>query len=144
MSATTSSASAPSEAAEELRLTEEQWRERLTPDQFRVLRQKGTEMAFTGALYDHKEQGRYRCAGCGQPLFDSGTKYDSGSGWPSFWDAVPGSVEVLSDHTHSMVRTEVVCSKCKGHLGHVFDDGPADKTGQRYCINSVSLTFEKE
>ena len=124
--------------------TDEAWQERLTPEQYRVLRQKGTEPAFTGEYVDLKEKGTYRCAGCGQALFDSDTKYKSGTGWPSFWQpASAGAVEEVEDRSYGMIRTEVVCSRCGGHLGHVFADGPPP-TGQRYCINSVSLQFEAE
>ena len=112
----------------------------LTPEQHRVLREGGTEMAFTGEHYKTKDKGMYACVGCGQQLFSSGTKFDSGTGWPSFDDALPGAVEFKEDGN----RTEVVCSKCGGHLGHVFDDGPKETTGKRYCINSVCLDLQKE
>ncbi|HLJ57552.1 MAG TPA: peptide-methionine (R)-S-oxide reductase MsrB [Chthonomonadaceae bacterium] len=122
-------------------MTEEEWQERLTPEQYRVLRLKGTEFAFTGKFWKHHDDGTYTCAGCGQELFASGTKFDSGCGWPSFYDALDvGSVRFVPDHSHGMERTEVVCSRCGGHLGHVFEDGPRP-TGQRYCINSASLDF---
>jgi peptide-methionine (R)-S-oxide reductase len=122
--------------------TDEEWRESLTPEQYRVLRQKGTEYAFTGRYWNHHSDGTYSCAGCGQELFGSETKFDSGCGWPSFYDALDqGSVRFERDTTHGMMRTEVLCSKCGGHLGHVFDDGPRP-TGQRYCINSASLGFK--
>lgn len=122
--------------------TDEQWRDKLTPEQFSICRLKGTERAFTGRYWDTKTPGTYRCACCGEALFDSGTKYDSGSGWPSFTDPkVAEAVELRTDTSHGMVRTEVVCARCGGHLGHVFDDGPG-ASGQRYCINSVALDFD--
>jgi peptide-methionine (R)-S-oxide reductase len=117
------------------------WRERLTPAQYAVLRQHGTEPAWTGALLDNKATGMYVCGGCGTPLFSSDTKYESGSGWPSFWEAVDAdAVELHEDRSHGMVRTEVTCAACGGHLGHVFPDGPR-LTGQRFCINSAALGF---
>lgn len=122
--------------------TEAEWRSELSPDQYRVLRECGTERAFTGAYWDEKRPGLYRCAGCKEVLFDAGTKYDSGSGWPSFWEAVSEArVKRVEDRTHGMVRVEVRCAACDGHLGHVFPDGPRP-TGERFCINSLSLDFE--
>jgi len=123
--------------------TEQKWREELTPEQFHVLREAGTERPFTGALLQNKEQGTYTCGACGNELFDSTTKYESGSGWPSFYDAKPGSVELIEDRSHFMVRTEVRCARCGSHLGHVFDDGPRP-TGERYCMNSLALGFEQQ
>ncbi|MEO7720032.1 MAG: peptide-methionine (R)-S-oxide reductase MsrB [Capsulimonas sp.] len=129
-------------AAEKIVKTEEEWREELTPEQYRVLRQKGTERPFTGKYYDVKDNGEYVCAACGATLFSSDTKFDSGCGWPSFYDANPGAVEMHEDTTHGMRRIEVTCAACDGHLGHVFPDGPKP-TGQRYCINSVSVELKK-
>lgn len=118
---------------------------KLTEEQYRILVEKGTERPFTGKYLDNKENGQYCCAACGNPLFDSKTKFDSGSGWPSFYDVIDqGNVKLIRDTSLGMIRTEVVCANCEGHLGHVFDDGPNDKTGQRYCINSLSLDFKKE
>ncbi len=124
--------------------TEKDWKKKLTPEQYRVLREKGTEPAFTGKYVDNKEKGMYTCAACGAPLFSSDKKFDSGTGWPSFYDvAEKGNVELHEDTSHGMKRIEVTCKKCGGHLGHVFDDGPKNKTGKRYCINSCSLDFKK-
>jgi peptide-methionine (R)-S-oxide reductase len=124
--------------------TEEEWRRSLTPEQYRVLREKGTEHPFTGEYERSKEQGTYLCAGCGNPLFSSETKFESGSGWPSFYQPLSGeSVATEEDNSHFMERTEVLCNRCGGHLGHVFDDGP-QPTGQRYYMNSVALKLQKE
>lgn len=119
----------------------EEWRRELTPDQYRVLREHGTERAGTSPLNAEKRKGMFRCAACGEPLFDSGTKYESGSGWPSFYEPLEGAVGTSEDTSHHMRRTEVHCAKCGGHLGHVFPDGPRP-TGERYCMNGVSLKFE--
>jgi len=130
--------------SEQIEHTEEQWRERLTPEQFRVLREKGTERPFTGAYWDVKRDGVYHCAACAAPLFTSDTKYDSGTGWPSFYEPVsPDAVKTETDTSLGMVRTEVLCGTCGGHLGHLFEDGPLP-TGQRYCMNSVSLDLEEQ
>lgn len=124
--------------------SEAEWRQELDAERYHVLREKGTERAFTGKYWDLKDEGTYHCAACGEPLFLSDTKYDSGSGWPSFYQpASEDSIGELSDHSHGMIRTEVVCKRCESHLGHVFPDGPQDKTGLRYCINSASLDFKK-
>ena len=129
--------------ARKIQRTEAEWRRLLTPEQYHVLREHGTERAFTGTYASHHEPATYRCAGCDEPLFSSETKYDSGSGWPSFYMPISAaSVELDVDESHGMVRTEVHCARCGGHLGHVFTDGPRP-TGQRYCINSISLRAER-
>jgi peptide-methionine (R)-S-oxide reductase len=123
--------------------TDAEWREELTPEQYEVLRQAGTEPAFTGRFWNAHDDGTYRCAGCGTELFSSDTKFDSGTGWPSFTEpAVAEAVETREDNAYGMVRTEVVCRACGGHLGHVFPDGPRDQGGLRYCINSAALELE--
>lgn len=137
---TRSSAADPT--VREFHITDEEWKERLTPEQYAVLRKAGTEAPFTGEYVDVKADGEFACRGCGAVLFESGTKFDSGSGWPSFTEpAVAEAVELRPDNSLFMRRTEVVCRRCGGHLGHVFDDGPGP-TGQRYCINSCSLEFK--
>jgi peptide-methionine (R)-S-oxide reductase len=125
-------------------MTEKEWKKKLSKIEYYVLREKGTERPFTGEYWNHKEKGVYKCAGCGIELFTSDAKYASGCGWPSFYDAIDkDKIEEKIDLTHGMRRIEVLCKNCGGHLGHVFDDGPRDKTGLRYCINSVSIKFEK-
>jgi len=123
--------------------SDEEWRQQLDPLQYNVLRKHGTERAFTSPLNDEKRHGAFVCAGCGEPLFDSATKFDSGTGWPSFWQPLPGGVETSTDRSFFMTRTEVHCAKCGGHLGHVFPDGPAP-TGQRYCMNGAAMKFEEK
>ena len=126
-------------------LTEDEWKKKLSKEEYQVLREKGTERPFSGVYWNHKEKGTYRCAGCGVELFSSETKFESGCGWPSFYDALDkDKIEEKLDLSHGRRRIEVLCKNCGGHLGHVFDDGPRDKTGLRYCINSVSLHFEKD
>jgi len=130
--------------ADKIKKTDAEWRKELTPEQYHVMRQKGTEPPFTGKYYDVKEQGTYVCAACGQPLFESKTKFESGSGWPSFTAPVAaGSVEEERDSSHGMIRTEAKCARCEAHLGHVFEDGP-QPTGLRYCINSLALNLDKD
>lgn len=126
-------------------LTEDEWKKKLTPEEYSVMREKGTERPFTGKYWNTHEKGMYKCRACGLTLFSSDTKFDSGTGWPSFTDPVNlEHVEIIEDRSLGMLRTEVVCKRCGTHLGHVFDDGPKDKGGKRYCINSVCLELEKE
>jgi peptide-methionine (R)-S-oxide reductase len=122
--------------------TDDQWKQKLTPEQFHVLREKGTEAPFTGVLLYNDDAGSYTCAACGNELFSSDTKFDAHCGWPSFYDANPGAVQLSRDSSHGMERVEVTCAKCGSHLGHVFPDAPDQPTGQRYCINSLSLDFK--
>jgi peptide-methionine (R)-S-oxide reductase len=130
--------------SEKIEKTEEEWKKTLTPEQYHVLREKGTERPFTGQYSDSHDDGMYRCAGCGNPLFSSDTKYESGSGWPSFYEPVAkDAVETEADRKFGMTRNEVLCAKCGGHLGHVFPDGP-ESTGLRYCMNSAALKLEKK
>ena len=133
-----------STSEQQIQKTDEEWRKELTPAQYEVLRRAGTEPAFTGEYVYNKHSGDYRCAACGAKLFSADTKFESGSGWPSFTEpAVAEAVELRADDSHGMHRTEVLCRKCGGHLGHVFDDGPGP-TGERYCINSAALSFEPQ
>lgn len=122
--------------------TEEEWKKQLSPEQYRVLRKKGTEAPHSGKYNLHFEEGEYKCAACGEKLFESDSKFVSGCGWPSFDEAIEGKVEFIQDRTFGMIRTEILCSSCGSHLGHVFDDGPT-QTGQRYCVNSASIQFNK-
>ena len=125
--------------------TEKEWKNKLTPEQYLIMREKGTEPAFAGKYYHNNEKGEYVCAACGQKLFSSDTKFDSGTGWPSFTDPMnKENIELKEDRSHGMSRVEVLCKNCGAHLGHVFDDGPKDKGGKRYCINSCALDFKKK
>lgn len=127
---------------DDMKTSEQEWKEKLTPEQYRVLRQKGTEPPFTGKYLHNKEKGIYTCAGCGAELFSDAAKFDSGSGWPSFYDAIDKTkIEEIEDNSHGMHRIEIVCRNCRGHLGHIFPDGPRP-TGLRYCVNSLSLGFK--
>ncbi len=121
---------------------EEEWEKKLTPEQYAVLRERGTERAGSGTLLHEKRAGTYTCAACGNPLFASDAKFDSGTGWPSFDQALPGATKTIDDFSHGMRRQEVVCAMCESHLGHVFDDGPTETTGKRYCLNSVCLDLK--
>jgi peptide-methionine (R)-S-oxide reductase len=133
------------EKIEKIVKTDDEWRQQLTPTQYAVTRQAATERPFTGEYVHNKADGTYTCVACGQPLFSSDTKFESGSGWPSFWDVIAnGNVELKEDYSHGMHRVEVLCSRCGSHLGHLFDDGPQEETGLRYCINSAALSFEKQ
>ncbi len=123
--------------------SEQEWQQVLSPQQYYVLREKGTDLPGEGGYTNHFEKGTYYCAGCGAQLFESGSKYASHCGWPSFDDAIEGAVEYALDKSHGMIRTEILCGRCGGHLGHVFDDGPRETTGKRYCVNTSSLRFEK-
>ncbi len=123
--------------------TEAEWKAQLSEEQYRVLRQKGTERPFTGEYNMHAEEGKYKCMGCNAILFESNSKFDSGCGWPSFDESIEGSVEYVRDSSHGMIRTEILCANCGSHLGHVFNDGPT-QTGQRYCVNSASIDFDKK
>ena len=127
---------------QKLKKSEEEWKKELTDAQYTILRKKGTERPFTGAYNMHFENGTYHCVGCDTPLFESHTKFDAGCGWPSFDASIKGNVTYILDKSHGMIRTEIVCSSCGGHLGHVFNDGPT-ATGTRYCVNSISIDFNK-
>jgi peptide-methionine (R)-S-oxide reductase len=133
------------EIPEKLTKTEAEWRKELSPEQYAITRQKATERPFTGEYLYNKAEGTYNCVACGLPLFSSSTKFESGSGWPSFWDVIQtGNVEMHQDNSHGMRRVEVLCSRCGSHLGHLFDDGPRQTTGLRYCINSAALKFDEK
>ena len=123
--------------------SESEWHNELSDEEFRVLRKKGTELPFTGQYNNHFDKGIYRCRACDTPLYDSESKFESGCGWPSYDKAFPGALEFIKDNSHGMIRTEIVCAKCGGHQGHVFNDGPSS-TGERYCVNSVSIRFDSE
>ena len=130
---------------EKVKKTEQEWKQELTPEQYKIVREKGTEAPFTSELNDEKSEGTFKCVACGQPLFSSDQKFDSGTGWPSFDAPMDDeAVETEDDRSLFMKRTEVLCSRCDAHLGHVFDDGPADTTGKRYCINGCALKFDEE
>lgn len=124
--------------------TEEEWKQILTPQQYAVLRQAGTDRPFSGPYNGVWDEGTYRCAGCGNPLFDSTAKYEHGCGWPSFGKALPGAVEFVEDRTHGMIRTEVLCKRCHSHLGHVFNDGPQEFEGTRFCMNSTAIDLQRK
>jgi peptide-methionine (R)-S-oxide reductase len=138
---TTSDRNNVAKSTEASKKTNAEWKAELTPEQYEVLREKGTERPFTGAYWNTFEEGKYVCAACGQTLFNSDSKFDSDCGWPSFDRAIEGSVLYVKDVSYGMTRTEVLCSNCQGHLGHVFDDGPKETTGERFCTNSVSIKF---